>query len=55
MEGYRLYMSEGTNGDFKLVYNGTLNALQKYFDTTNLTTGVLYQFKVAALNFNGES
>lgn len=27
VQGYLLYMAEGTAGDFKLVYNGTFNAL----------------------------
>jgi hypothetical protein len=27
VQGYLLYMAEGTAGDFKLAYNGTYNAL----------------------------
>ena len=27
VQGYLLYMAEGTAGDFKLTYNGTYNAL----------------------------
>jgi hypothetical protein len=50
--GYLLYMAEGTAGDFKLVYNGTFNALQRHFTAEGLTVGTLYQFKVEALNFN---
>jgi len=55
VEGYLLYMAEGLHGDFKAVYNGTANALQRHFVARELQVGQLYQFKVAAVNFNGLS
>ncbi len=54
IQGYRLYMSSGT-GVYTMVYNGELNPLQRQITVKNLTTGQQYQFKVSAVNFNGES
>lgn len=42
VSGYLLHMSEGTAGDFQLVYNGTRNALQRHFTTPDLTVGAYY-------------
>lgn len=39
LSGYILYMAEGTAGNFEPIYNGSLNALKRSFDVTNLTTG----------------
>lgn len=50
-----LYQAEGLTGDFHLVYNGSINALQRHFNSTGLKTGQLYQFRVEAVNFNGPS
>lgn len=47
-------MSAGT-GVYVMVYDGELNPLQRQITVKNLTTGVQYQFKVSAVNFNGES
>jgi len=55
VSGYVLYMSEGLAGNFDPIYNGSLNALKRDFDASNLTTGQLYQFKVVAVNYNGPS
>lgn len=55
VQGYMLYMSDNKTGDFELVYNGSRNSLQRHFEATNLEMGNLYQFKVSAINFNGES
>jgi hypothetical protein len=38
-----------------MVYNGSRNALQRHYEATGLETGALYQFKVSAINYNGES
>ena len=52
--GYKLYLSAGTD-EYSLVYDGPTNALLREFTVNNLTTGILYQVKVAAVNFNGDS
>ncbi len=38
-----------------MIYDGVLNPLQRQITAKNLTTGTQYQFKVSAVNFNGES
>jgi len=55
VSGYHLYMSSNVTGNFVLIYNGSLNALQREFEARELETGSLYQFRVAAVNFNGLS
>lgn len=55
VQGYMLYMSDNKTGDFQLAYNGSRNALQRHFEAKGLETGALYQFKVSAINHNGES
>lgn len=52
--GYKLYMSEAT-GEYRVVYENSQNALLRETELTDLITGQLYQFRVSALNFNGES
>lgn len=52
--GYTLYMSKGT-GEYEMIYEDAQNALQREFEVKGLETGQLYQFKVAAINFNGKS
>jgi hypothetical protein len=52
--GYKLYMSAGTS-EYEVIYSSLENPLVRQFDVQNLDTGVLYQFKVAAINFNGDS
>jgi hypothetical protein len=47
-------MSSGT-GVYTMIYDGVLNPLQRQITAKNLTTGTQYQFKVSAVNFNGES
>jgi hypothetical protein len=47
-------LSAGT-GVYEMVYDGELNPLQRQITVRNLITGTQYQFKVAAVNFNGES
>jgi titin len=55
VQGYLLYQSEGLAGNFEMVYNGSTNALITNYQATGLTVGVLHQFKVVAVNFNGNS
>ena len=52
--GYRLYMAEGSSGQFALVYDGTGFPTIFLRVITDLTTGSLYRFKVSAFNLNGE-
>jgi hypothetical protein len=52
--GYKLYMSAGTD-EYSVVYSDAQNSLLREYTASNLTTGVYYQFKVAAINFNGDS
>ena len=52
--GYKLYMSKGTS-EYELVYHENNNPLIREFNATGLETGALYQFRVAAINFNGDS
>ncbi len=47
-------MSQGTS-EFELIYNEGQNPLIREFNVTELKVGLMYQFKVAAINFNGDS
>ena len=47
-------MSPAT-GEYEIVYSSSQNALLREYELTGLTTGQLYQFKVSAINYNGES
>lgn len=38
IQGYKLYMSQST-GVYSLIYDGSLNPLQRFYLVTNLTTG----------------
>lgn len=53
--GYILYIDDGRNGDFKILYDGTNNFYTLSFAATGLETGLPYRFKIIALNINGES
>lgn len=53
--GYLLYMDDGRNGEFQVVYDGTGNFYTLTFAATGLETGLPYRFYVKALNINGES
>ena len=53
--GYILYIDDGRNGDFHIVYDGTNNFFTLSFAATGLETGLPYRFYVVALNINGES
>lgn len=48
-------MSEGTADNYKIIYNGSLNDEQTFYNVTQLKTGTLYKFRVTALNWNGPS
>lgn len=39
--GYHLYMSEGTS-EYKEIYSDSQNPLVRFYNATNLTTGLLY-------------
>ncbi len=47
-------MSNGT-GVYTLIYDGSLNPLQRSYLVQGVVTGNQYQFKVSAVNYNGES
>ena len=53
--GYLLYIDDGRNGDYHVVYDGTSNFYTLSFAATGLETGLPYRFYVVALNINGES
>ena len=52
--GHRVYMDTGSDGNFKLLFDGTNQPGINYFEATGLQTGSRYRFKVTALNYNGE-
>ena len=53
--GYKLYMDEGNNGNFKMIFDGTGKPGIVGYLVQDLVTGTAYRFKVRAVNFNGES
>lgn len=53
--GYKLFMDEGNNGNFQLIFDGTGKPGLTSFLKTNLTMSKAYRFKVRSVNFNGES
>lgn len=53
--GYYLQMDDGYGGQFSTIYDGQANNAQLFHLQTNLTTGLLYTFRVYAINFNGDS
>ena len=48
-------MDDGYNGPYSLIYDGSSSPYILTFTATNLTSGLPYNFKVAALNINGQS
>jgi|LauGreDrversion4_2_1035121.scaffolds.fasta_scaffold01782_4 hypothetical protein len=53
--GYILQMDDGFNGDFKTIYDGNKDPITNNFVTSQLTIGLNYRFRVAAVNYNGDS
>ena len=53
VNGYLLYMDDGNNGYYRLVFNGQGSPGILSYLATGLTTGLSYRFKVRAMNFNG--
>jgi hypothetical protein len=53
--GYKLFMDEGNNGNFQLIFDGTGKPGFTSFLKSNLTVSKAYRFKVRSVNFNGES
>ena len=53
--GYKLMMDDGLNGDFQVIYDGSVDYHTRQFTAVGLETGLPYRFKVIAVNINGES
>jgi len=53
--GYRLYSDLGLKGDFFMIYDGFGNINKLFYTHAGLTTGLIYEYKVEVLNFNGQS
>ena len=55
LTGYRLYMIQKGTGVEQIIYDGSLNPLNKRFWVQDLEQGLYYAFYVVAIDFNGES
>ncbi len=55
MTGYRLYSDLGLKGDYFLIYDGFGNINRLFYTHTGLTTGLIYEYRVEVLNYNGPS
>ena len=53
--GYQLFMDAGSDGYFRMIFDGTSKPGVNYFLADNLTSGRAYNFKLQALNSNGAS
>jgi len=53
--GYLLYIDDGLNGDFSLVYDGSFDSHTLNYSAVGLVTGLPYRFKLIAKNINGYS
>ena len=53
--GYILMMALFGSGNFQIVYDGENRPQTLEYTVTGLFTGLTYQFKLIALNFNGQS
>lgn len=51
--GYQLYMDDGYNGEFSIIYDGSEYPNTLSYIAQNLTTGLPYRFYVVAVNING--
>ena len=52
--GYKLFRDGGNDGNYSLIYDGTNRPGQRTYVSSELETGIYYNFKVLAMNFNGE-
>lgn len=48
-------MDDGKGGSFSTIFDGSYEPFVTYFLKTGLTKGLLYQFKIYSINFNGLS
>ena len=55
VNGYKLYMDSGNNGEYSLVFDGYGSPGILYYLASGLQSGTAYRFKVRAMNFNGDS
>lgn len=53
IKGYYLWVDDGLEGDFNIVYDGSTNPALLHYLVSNLVPGRTYSFKVQALNING--
>lgn len=53
--GYTLEMDDGNGGQFTQIYDGSQDSNALQFLIKHLTNGLLYRFRVYAVNFNGKS
>ena len=51
--GYKLYIDDGNDGDFKLAMDGTNKPGVRKYTVSGLKENIIYRFKVGAVNFNG--
>ena len=56
VRGYKLYVDDGEGGDYTLVYDGTgFPNVYQFIIKEQITCGVVYNVKVTAVNYAGES
>lgn len=51
--GYQVYMDAGSNGHYTMVFNGKNKPGVRSYTAQNLQQARAYNFKIAAVNFNG--
>ena len=56
MRGYKLYIDDGEGGDYTLVYDGSgFPNVYQFIIKEQIACGVVYNVKVTAINYAGES
>lgn len=55
VSGYILFMDDGFDGDFVMVYDGSKDAFTTKATVVELQSGLSYRFKVQSKNINGNS
>lgn len=57
IRGYKLYIDDGLGGDYSIIYDGSIiaNVYTFTIGKDNIECGVLYNLKVTAINYAGES